>query len=100
VTLVNTVTKISIVTTETLVAMVTMVGWVTTAVIGPLVTKVTMVTLVTTYLLMYVGLHVQCMLFLSYLNQNRKVVTSKVKFTLEQAMKAQRGRRGIALLFL
>jgi hypothetical protein len=28
------------------------------------------------------------------------LVTVKVKFTLEQAMKAQRGSRGIALLFL
>jgi hypothetical protein len=27
-------------------------------------------------------------------------VTEKVKFTLEQAMKVQRGSRGIALLFL
>jgi hypothetical protein len=27
-------------------------------------------------------------------------ITVKVKFTLEQAMKAQRGRRGITLLFL
>jgi hypothetical protein len=30
----------------------------------------------------------------------RKAVTVKVKFTLEQAMKAQRGSRGKALLFL
>jgi hypothetical protein len=30
-------------------------------------------------------------------NNNNK---SKVKFTLEQAMKAQRGSKGIALLFL
>jgi hypothetical protein len=29
-----------------------------------------------------------------------KVVKGKVQFTLEQAMKAQRGSRGIALLFL
>jgi hypothetical protein len=28
------------------------------------------------------------------------LVNVKVKFTLEQAMKAQRGSRGIALLFL
>jgi hypothetical protein len=28
------------------------------------------------------------------------IVKVKVKFTLEQAMKAQRGSRGIALLFL
>jgi hypothetical protein len=32
-----------------------------------------------------------------HLGKNKKV---KVKFTLEQAMKAQRGSRGIALLFL
>ena len=31
---------------------------------------------------------------------NEGRVTVKVKFTLEQAMKAQRGSRGIALLFL
>jgi hypothetical protein len=29
-----------------------------------------------------------------------KIVNVKVKFTLEQAMEAQRGSRGIALLFL
>jgi hypothetical protein len=31
---------------------------------------------------------------------SRIKVKVKVKFTLEQAMKAQRGRRGIAVLFL
>jgi hypothetical protein len=37
-----------------------------------------------------------------WLSQNMWALYSKlkVKFTLEQAMKAQRGRRGIALLFL
>ena len=34
------------------------------------------------------------------LNTNQEMVRVKVKFTLEQAMKAQRGSRGIALLFL
>ena len=34
------------------------------------------------------------------LSLNRMIVKVKVKFTLEQAMKVQRGSRGIALLFL
>jgi hypothetical protein len=34
------------------------------------------------------------------LTDQKVIVQSKVKFTLEQAMKAQRGSRGIALLFL
>jgi hypothetical protein len=34
------------------------------------------------------------------LAEERKLLSSKVKFTLEQAMKVQRGSRGIALLFL
>jgi hypothetical protein len=33
-------------------------------------------------------------------SKERTEVKEKVKFSLEQAMKAQRGSRGIALLFL
>jgi hypothetical protein len=33
-------------------------------------------------------------------NENQVKLKLKVKFTIERATKAQRGRRGIALLFL
>jgi len=39
-------------------------------------------------------------LLLLILFANALKIKVKVKFTLEQATKAQRGRRGIALLFL
>ena len=39
-------------------------------------------------------------ILLKYVEKIPALVKSKVKFTLEQAMKAQRGRKGIALPFL
>jgi hypothetical protein len=39
-------------------------------------------------------------LYLIYLKKISVKVKPKVKFALQQAMKAQRGSRGIALLFL
>ena len=58
---------------------------------------------------MEVGLHVKCLLIKSYLSPTERdspiwvkvkvKLTVKVKVTLEQASKAQRGSRGIAVLF-
>jgi hypothetical protein len=36
----------------------------------------------------------------AFLLSSKQAIKIKVKFTLEQAMKAQRGSRGIALFFL
>jgi hypothetical protein len=38
-------------------------------------------------------------LYIPYTSYRYKIIKVKVKFILEQATKAQRGRRGIALLF-